>query len=136
MGRKKTFLEYNWKILLLITLTLAGDLVHLLFRGIPFAFDSSIGVDSIVYYHMSVIGICNLLPSVVIYSLISKNKISTRTLAFGLILYNLVKLGKEICYANGAPVKVHELDWIDLTSYLGIACMVTVVIIAYRRWRQ
>ena len=136
MKKKATFLEYNWYILIIEVLLIAGDLVHLLFKGMPFKYDSELGLDSIVYYIMSAIGMYGLVPSIIVYKLIPKYKTSTRTLAFGLILYNLVKLIKEICFANGVPVSVHEIDSIDIAKYLGILVVLIVTAVAYRKWKQ
>ena len=90
------FLKDNILILILVFTTLLSEVFHLLFVGIPF--NDNVNLDAPIYYIVSQFGLVTFIPSIVIFILIDKKKISSRAIAFGLIIWNVKEMYDECCY--------------------------------------
>ena len=90
------FLKNNWKVLILVILTIASESLHLLFVDIPF--NENVNLDSPIYYIVSQFGQLTLIPSIIIFLMIPTENKSSKGIAFALVLWNLKEMRDEICY--------------------------------------
>lgn len=128
------FLSNNWKVLILFILIMASESLHLLFVNIPF--NENVNLDSPIYYLVSQFGQLTLIPSIIIFLMISKENRASKGIAFGLILWNLKEMRDEICYIFKINNDVLIIDggWVVQMSLL-----ISIVLLSwfgFTKWKS
>jgi hypothetical protein len=111
------FVLQNKLLLILVILTILGEFFHLFFEGIPFNDYSNL--DDCIYYLVSRIETLSF--CIVIFILIPKEHKSKRTVAFGLIGWNIKELIDEIAYLagiNNNVLLINDSTWGQLVFML------------------
>jgi len=111
------FINKNIIALILVTLLLSNELLHLLFKDIPF--NIKVNMNAPIYYFT--LSIRNLLTSIIIFVLVDKKKISERCIIFGCIIWNTIELYQEICYLakiNEVTLYINDGLWGQVTFIL------------------
>lgn len=127
------FIKNNWIVLTLLLFTLCSELLHMLFNHIPF--NCNVNWDSPVYYLTSQFGLLNFWPALVVYILIDKKNKASKSIAFGLIIWNIKELIDEVCYMIGVNSNVLE---INSTFWLQLSFILTVVFFSalfFYKWK-
>ncbi len=127
------FLKNNWKVLILVILTISSESFHLLFVDIPF--NENVNLDSPIYYIVSQFGQLTLIPSIIIFLMIPKENRSSKGIALALVLWNLKEMRDEICYIFkiNNDVLIIDGEW-----YIQISLLISIVLLSwlgFTKWK-
>jgi hypothetical protein len=129
------YLKDNILILLLVFLTILSEVFHLLFVGIPFKGNYDLSVP--VYYLTSQFGLVNFIPALVIFYLIPHQKKASKSIAFGLVIWNCKEMFDEIMYITSKG-KITDVLEINESFWMQIVFILVVIFLSgygYARWK-
>jgi hypothetical protein len=125
------FFKDNWIALTLVILTIASELIHLLFIRVPF--NDNVKLDSPIYYLVNQFGGSTLIWAVFGFMLMPERKVASRLILAGLVLWNLKEMKDEVCYIlklnNDAiyTVSDNNIQINDSWMWMQIAFILTIV---------
>jgi len=93
------FLRSNIIALILVISTIMSEYFHLLFAGLPF--NGNVNLDAPIYYLIFAFGGTTLITSLIIFGMTSKEKIASRAILFGLVIWNIIEVYENYCYLAG-----------------------------------
>ena len=102
------FLKNNWAALVIIILLLANELLHLMFKDIPF--NDKVNMNAPIYYFT--LAFRNVATSMILLYFVLKSNMKTdakrasKSLIVGAIGWNLIELYQEFCYLAKIDEKV------------------------------
>jgi len=128
------YLRDNKLAVFLVFLTALSECFHLLFIGVPF--NTTVMLDAAIYYLVNQIGKVTFLPAICFYFLVSKRKIASKSLLFGVIVWNGIQVFEEICYMLRINTDVLEISG----TFWGRCSFMFVVLFfsayGYSKWKR
>ena len=121
------FLKSNIIALILVVTTIISEYFHLLFVGLPF--NDNVSLDAPVYYLTFAFGGTTLITSLIIFLMTSKEKIASRAILVGLVLWNIIEVHENICYLVG--VNNNVLLTITSSSCGQFSVIISVILLSY-----
>lgn len=116
------FLLDNWEVLGLIILLIASETLHNLFENMYF-WDEGVDLDDAVYYLVD--SLKNLYFILILFLLIPIKYLASKTIAFGLILWNIKELSDEVFYMAGINLNVFE----ENNAFWGQVIMISIIVL-------
>lgn len=125
------FIKSNVLAIFLVILVFINEYFHGFFEGKPF--DGSITLDDAVYYLVNQIAAITLIPSVVFFFIINKNKLASKLILSGVIGYNCKEVYDEIMYIAKVNENVFSMEW---GGMIFIATTFIFAAYGYSKWKH
>jgi hypothetical protein len=129
----KGYIKDNWAVLLLVLFLLVTELLHLAFTYKPF--NGNVNWNAPVYYLCAQIGLTNFLPALILFLHIDVRNKASKSIAFGIVVWNIKEVIDEIAYISW---QVDNVFKIDKTFWAQLAFILIIIILsawAYSRWK-
>jgi len=115
------YLRINWIALTLFSTTVFCEYFLMLFAEVPF--NEVVNFNAPVGYLTNAIGASTLITSLFIFILTKKEKIASRLILFGLIIWNLIEVYENICYMakiNNSVLFISGSAWFQMSFIIAV----------------